>query len=67
MEKNYFLRTQDLPTPPKVFDNEYLKKVRIVIGTTSIKVFEYDNLKCKSCYFTYIYYSKGYKNTIKVI
>ena len=36
--KTLFIRTKDLPKPPKVFDNGYLRKVRIVIDTTSLQV-----------------------------
>ena len=37
-KKTLHVKTKDLPEPPKVFRNEYLKKVRFVMDTTSIEV-----------------------------
>jgi len=36
--KAMFVETQNLPQPPKPFQNDYLKNVRVVIDTTSIEV-----------------------------
>ena len=35
--KTLFVRTKDLPFPPKVFQNDYLKKIWIVIGKRNLK------------------------------
>ena len=37
-KKTLNVRTQDLPEPPKAFQNQWLRKVRFVLDTTSFKV-----------------------------
>ena len=37
-KKTLNVRTKDLPEPPKAFQNQWLRKVRFVLDTTSFKV-----------------------------
>ena len=45
--KRLLVRTKDLPKPPKSFRNKLLRKVRLVIDTTSIKVRILEPVCCK--------------------
>ena len=38
-KKTLNVRTKDLPEPPKAFQNQWLRKVRFVLDTTSFKVY----------------------------
>ena len=40
-KKTLAVKTKDLPPPPKCFDNQWLRKTRFVIDTTSFEVISY--------------------------
>ena len=44
-KRTLHVRTKDLPPPPKVFDNQWLRKIRFVIDTTSFEVSTLHQLK----------------------